>query len=153
MTKSLIAPLLIWFLAIWGSPLAGAESTKPNPKSAEIRELLELTGSGKLGIQVMHQMISAMKQANPDVPDEFWVRFASKIDANEVIEMVLPIYEKHFSAEEVRQITAFYKTSAGKKLISKMPLIMSEGMEAGQKWGMKIGQLAAEEIQAEKTKK
>jgi len=37
-----------------------------------------------------------------------------------------PIYAKHFSAEELRELSAFYRTPAGSKALHELPTVMGE---------------------------
>ena len=50
---------------------------------------------------------------------------------DESIERMYPIYAKHFTAAEIRQLTAFYKTPVGAKTLSTMPQVINESMQAG----------------------
>jgi len=142
--------LALLFLA---TTISMAQTAPVRSKEAAIRELLEISGAGKLGIQVMNQMIPALKQAIPDGSDEFWDRFMSKVNPNDLVDLVIPIYEKHLSLEELETVITFYKTPIGKKVLSEMPTIMNECMVAGQNWGMQIGERAIKELTAEKSKK
>jgi len=49
---------------------------------------------------------------------------------------LIPVYKKHFTQEEVKDIIAFYETLAGKKLAEKSPLIAVDSMQSSQAWGM-----------------
>jgi hypothetical protein len=40
------------------------------------------------------------------------------------------IYARHFSAEELRALTAFYRTPVGIKALAVMPKVMGESMQA-----------------------
>lgn len=75
-----------------------------------------------------------------NIPEEFWAEFKREIDAKELINMTAEIYAKHFTAQELDELIAFYKTPIGKKLIEKLPIITSESMEKGQAWGANLGQ-------------
>ena len=90
-----------------------------------------------------------MKQAIPDVPEEFWTKFMAKVDASELTELIVPIYAKYFTHDEVKQLLAFYQTPLGQKMIANQPAIMQESMEAGQKWGGQLGARVARELEAE----
>lgn len=103
-----------------------------------IKELLELTGSAKLGIQVGNQLIESFSNAYPDVSNEFWEGFKKEINPSELIDLIVPIYEKYYSLEEVKQLIAFYKTPIGQKTISVLPKITNDSMKAGQIWGKEI---------------
>jgi hypothetical protein len=48
------------------------------------------------------------------------------------------IYALHFTADELREITAFYRGPMGQKFLQVMPRIMQDSMAAGQKIGGSI---------------
>ena len=73
---------------------------------------------------------------------------ARQADWQELEDMVIPIYVKHLTAEEMDASIAFYRTPIGQSILQKMPAVMQESMQAGQQWGMKLGQQIAEELEA-----
>lgn len=109
-------------------------------KTNDIKRLLEITGSGKLGVQVGQTMISSFKQSYPNVPEEFWNSFLKELNSDVLINMIIPIYDKYYSESEIRELTEFYQSALGKKVIATMPQIMQESMQAGQSWGRAIGE-------------
>jgi hypothetical protein len=42
------------------------------------------------------------------------------------------LYARHFTAAELRQVAAFYKTPVGAKMLATMPQLMGESMQLGQ---------------------
>ena len=53
--------------------------------------------------------------------------FIERLNFSEIIETVyLPIYDKYFSEEELREMLAFYRTPLGRKSIEVMPSLMQE---------------------------
>jgi hypothetical protein len=130
-------------VAAFAPPLAASAAppapSAENAKTRDIRRLLVLTGSGNLGKQVATQLIASFQKAIPDVPASFWEEFAKEIDANELVELIVPIYDRHFSHDEVKAIIAFYESPAGRKLVSKLPEITQDSMGVGQAWGQKLG--------------
>lgn len=119
-------------------------------KAALARELLEVTGSGELGVQVMEQMSEALRPMAPTLPDEFWDRAFADVDADELVELVVPIYIEHLTVEEMQAALDFYRTPEGRSLIEKMPVITQESFAAGQQWGIEIAQRVMKEIEAAK---
>lgn len=109
-------------------------------KTVHIKKLLDLTGSGKLGVQVVQTMITSYKQITESVPDKFWDEMAKEINADTMVSMVIPIYEKYYTDEEILQMIAFYETPVGKKVIATLPDIMKESMAIGQEWGKQVGE-------------
>jgi hypothetical protein len=117
-------------------------------KRADIMKMLELTGAGKLGLQAVEQMIGMQRQANPSVPSEFWDEFLAEIDVEELLQLSLPSYEKHFTHDEIKELIKFYESPVGKKMIAVQPQVMQESMVAGQKWGMDIARKITERLKS-----
>ncbi|MBM4153021.1 MAG: DUF2059 domain-containing protein [Kiritimatiellaceae bacterium] len=116
-------------------------------KRADIKRLMEVTGSGELATQMLNQMIPAFKQIYPMIPDEFWNEFVAELNMDELIELCIPSYDKCFTHDEIKELLKFYETPIGKKMIQVQPQIMQECMMAGQMWGKQIGAKAALKIE------
>jgi hypothetical protein len=110
----------------------------PKTKTAAIKELLELTGSAKMGVLLGQTVMNKFRKSQSNVPEEFWVEAAKEFNADNFIELIIPIYESNYSEIEINGLIAFYKTTLGQKVISTMPTIMGESMEVGKKWGMQL---------------
>ena len=128
-------------LAHAGSP--GAET----PKQKDIRKLLMLTGSSELGKQVMTQMIGNMKGMLPNVPEKFWSDFMKDVKTEELIDLIVPIYDRNLSAEDIKALIAFYESPAGRRFVAVLPKITQESMTAGQEWGKALGMKVAARLQ------
>lgn len=115
-------------------------SAQTNAKREKIKTLLELSGSSKLGLQVGKTMIDAFKKNYTDVRAEFWEEVAKEINADDLIKLVIPIYEKYYSEEDIDQLINFYKSPIGKKMQEVTPLLTQESMAAGQVWGREIAE-------------
>ena len=102
-------------------------------------ELLRVTGAGELGIRMINQMIDVRRRTLPDVPDKFWQDFMAEVNPDDLNRLVVPVYARHFTAEEMESMIAFYRTPAGQKLVSKLPVITEESMAVGRRWGMELG--------------
>lgn len=107
-------------------------------KKESVDMLMEATGAGDLSAQMIAQMLPAIQNMVPDAPPAFWDTFKQELDANELMSMIVPVYQKHLSEEDIQAILAFYRTPAGKKLISVQPAIMQESMMVGQQWGQEV---------------
>lgn len=51
---------------------------------------------------------------------------------DEIITESVPLYARTFSADELKQIAAFYRTPIGAKMLATMPKLTSEAMQIGQ---------------------
>jgi len=121
-------------------------------KAAEIRKMLELTGTVKLMKQVMNQMIDSFKTRNSHVSSEFWDRFESNLDTNDLVDKMIPLYDKYYTLDDLKAINAFYESPAGQRVLAVTPQIMHESMQIGQEWGRGVGAKIATELEKEKLK-
>ncbi len=117
-------------------------------KRQDIRRLLELTGSAQLGQQIIGQMMATFKRTNPNVPESFWNQTAKEFDSKTMIDLIVPIYDKHLTHEDVKGLIAFYESPLGRKMVSVLPAITQESMQAGQQWGMEVAQRVQQKLEA-----
>jgi len=52
-----------------------------------------------------------------------------------MIDRLTPVYAKHLTHDDIKQLLVFYRTDLGKKIINRMPVVTSESMAVGQQWG------------------
>lgn len=109
-------------------------------KEKQIKTLLEVSGSGKIGVQVMSNIIETYKKTYPFIDASFWDEFKKEVSADEIVELLVPIYAKHFTLEDIQQLIDFYNTPIGKKLVDKMPLISQDSYVVGAEWGKKLSE-------------
>lgn len=152
----MIRTLLTTAVFIGLSFSAMAQTPEIDPaKKAEINKMLELTGMNKLMDQMVDQMIASFQTntATQDISKEFWTKFRTKVDTKELIEKMIPIYDKHYSLEDLKVVNEFYATPTGQRLLQSMPVVMQESMAIGQAWGQELGQQVIAEIQKEQAAK
>ena len=57
-----------------------------------------------------------------------------------LIDLLVPVYKKHFSEQDLKDAIEMYKTPIGKKISEKTPTIAQETMQASMQWGMELSQ-------------
>jgi hypothetical protein len=65
------------------------------------------------------------------------VEFTSDVMSS-LIEMLVPIYQKHFTEQDLKDAIDLFKTPIGKKISEKSPTIAQESMQASMQWGMEL---------------
>lgn len=136
---------------------APASSADGDPEAiAEATQLLRVTNAGASADQVMSMMLvqigDLVKKLNPGqgalveqlMREHFLPEF--KASYGEMERMFAEVYARHFTAEEMRQLRAFYETPLGQKTISEMPALLAEGAQLGQKWGTEVARRAFEKL-------
>jgi len=110
---------------------------------SSLKQMLQLSGAEGAYKGVISQMITLFKQQQPSVPAAFWDELSlemNKMAIDQIVDLILPVYQKHLTEEDIKGVIAFYKTAAGQKFASKTPVITQESMAAGQVWGKTVGE-------------
>jgi hypothetical protein len=131
------------------APLQAGERKRPQAdaqKQRAIRELITVMGSAKMADQVMNQLLTVFQQQSPSVPNEFWTKIRANIKTGELMDMIVPIYDKYYTREDIDGLIAFYKSPLGRKVVTTMPAVMRDSMSAGQQWGQKLARQVISEM-------
>lgn len=131
--KQLYVFVFLFFVAVNAN--AQAET-----KEKLIKEMLELSGAGKMAMQSMELMITAFKKQMETVPNEFWDEFKKEASPEDFINMTVPVYAKHYTESEIKELIVFYQSPIGKKLVEKLPVISRESYSIGEAWGKALGE-------------
>jgi hypothetical protein len=115
-------------------------------KADSIRTLIQLTRARRLTKQMVNRTLRAQRQQHPEVPDEWWREFRSRIDTEGLVDLYIPIYARHFSQQEINQLLTFYRSPVGQKVVQEMPAVMREAMSAGRQWGRKVAKKVVEQL-------
>lgn len=86
----------------------------------------------------MHQMIHEQFLKDKDkLPPDFETRMNKMMDDtmksfawDEMLEAMVPVYQKHLTKGDIDAIVAFYSAPTGQKLMKEMPAMMAEAMES-----------------------
>ena len=115
-------------------------------KRVEIRQLIELTGAANISADALRQIIAPLRAGFPQVPDEFWDTFVKEVRSEELVDLVVPIYDKYYTREEIHDLTMFYRSPVGQKTIKILPKLSAEAIDAGQEWGKTVADRAMRKI-------
>ena len=107
-------------------------------KIKDIRELIHLSGQADMQALATKSIIGYFKNQHPDVPETFWVKFEQGIDPGEFIDMMVPIYERHFTADEIKELIKFWQSPVGQKLGKEQSAMSMEGNRAGGIWAQRL---------------
>ena len=145
--------LILLLLAITVCSLSPARADVSPEKRAQIEKLLQLTGTERLMGQMENQLIASFRAQMPQVPEAFWTKFQQKMNTREMLDLIIPVYDKYYTLDDLKAVNAFYQTPVGQKVLSTLPQVMQETMKIGQEWGEKKGEEAARESEQEMKKK
>lgn len=121
-------------------------------KTDKIKTLMELTGAANLSDQMLNQLTASLGESPPKSATDFVEAFRKELDIPSLMAQLYPIYEKHFTTDELDGLIAFYQTDLGKKVTATLPVIMQESMQIGQAWGKEAAERAMEKIKEQEEK-
>jgi hypothetical protein len=142
MKLKLLAAILFlstgWTCAAQQNP-ADAPATKE-----EIQKYLQIMHSREMMAKMadamskpMHQMVHEQYLKDKDkLPPDFEARMNKMTDDmfkalpwDDMLDAMVPVYQKHFTKGDVDALVAFYSTPTGQKLIKELPEITAEAMQ------------------------
>lgn len=114
--------------------VATAQVFAAQPTEQQVRRLMDAIGLGKSLSQMNTQVATSMKQALPCVSSNYWQDYIDDNSSKDFVGRLVPIYQKHFTADEVDGMVKFYSSPLGQKVLTEMPLALAEANQAGQQW-------------------
>jgi hypothetical protein len=68
--------------------------------------------------------------------------------SSELMNMLIRVYDKYLTEEDLDALIAFYSTDTGQKIIKFLPEITKESMNVGAEWGREVGAKLMEQLKA-----
>ncbi|HMK73591.1 MAG TPA: DUF2059 domain-containing protein [Myxococcaceae bacterium] len=143
-----LGPLVLGAVLLLSSSGGAAEDTLTPEKTADIKKLLELTGSKKLAVEfataLAPRLFAAVKASRPSIPDRALDVMQRELvavlseNADGLIDSMVPLYARAFTHQEIKDLLTFYGTATGKKAVELMPALMREGMRLGETWAQSL---------------
>src|ERR1700691_1360144 len=85
----------------------------------------------------MHKMVHEQVLKQPNLPPDSEERLNKLTDSvykempvDELIDVMIPVYQKHFTKGDMDALVAFYSSPTGEKMVKELPAVMGEGMQA-----------------------
>ncbi|MDV7339732.1 DUF2059 domain-containing protein [Terasakiella sp. A23] len=147
--RFLIMSLSLLSFLVFASVTQAADANK----RAKIIEMIEASGA-------MMMMDEAVRAVVPEVLKQIQAKdsrltqehanaiakaMGSEMRASKgsFFDMMVPIYDKVFTLEEIEHAIAYYKSPLGRSIVQKSSQILQPSLQVGQKWSVDVGQRAA----------
>ena len=138
------------FLILMWVTVSPVFSEAYSEKEKDIKKLLKVSGIldqlSYMQDTLMNSVSMMVSGSFPKVPDAFWGEFnklVGKKEMDELVERVIPVYDKHMSHETVKKLITMFETPFWNDWKEKMPLISREAGVIGSEWGREHTQSAA----------
>jgi hypothetical protein len=133
-----------WVMVVAMAWLGNAWAEQPSEQ--QVRQLMTTIGLGKTLVQMSSQVAGMMQKRLPCVPADTWQNFIDADASEQLIGRMVPVFQKHFSAEDIDGLIRFYSSPLGQKVLTEMPQAMAEATQANAQWSQErmtqlVGQL------------
>jgi hypothetical protein len=128
-------------------------------KEADIRKLLEISGSAKLSEEMVASSSEQLKtnilkslQPNDQtqkIVDSFLRRYKAKFTTDQLNALIIPIYDKYLTDDDIKALIEFYQTPLGQRAVKALPLIGREAQAAAFEFNQSVVQQVVKEVQDE----
>jgi hypothetical protein len=142
------AALIVIAVAAASPARAQTPPATPSPEAlAAAHELMTVMKPADQFKAIMPVLIQNLKaavvQGRPEVEKQYDAMMPAFNDSaqkrvNELIETIATIYASNFTADELHDLTAFYRTSTGQKFLAQQANIAQQSMTAGQQLGRAV---------------
>jgi uncharacterized protein len=140
-----------------------ARAQQPSPAAlASSRELMELKGVKSLVepvvVGVIEQTKGTILQTNPGLTkdlDEVSAQLRNEYQPRvaEMTNEIVQLYAQRFSEQELKEVIAFYKSAAGKKMLAEEPRILDATYARLQQWAIRFQDEVMTRLRAEMKKR
>lgn len=107
--------------------------------SKDILKMLSINGSSGTYDVIYKQLVTGMKMQKTGVPQATWDKLKTEVFDKQIEALnikMIPIYKKHLTQAEVKEIIKFYESPVGKKLAEQTPKITQASTQISQQWAM-----------------
>jgi hypothetical protein len=141
----------------------GAQAQQPSAAAlASARELVDIKGVKNLVapvvVGVVQQTTNTILQTNPGLSkdlDEVSAQLSTEYQPRvaEMTNEIVKLYAQRFTDQELKEAVAFYKSPAGKKILTEEPKILDETYARIQQWANRLQDEVMTRVRAEMKKR
>ena len=145
--RRLAAMVALAILAAVGPATAAEEEIDEATLSAAV-ELVEAADLDQMFDTVLplfgQQIVQLILQVKPELKGKFeplvdeFLKTALTEGRDEIMREMAKLYARRLTVAEMNDITTFYKTETGRKLVEILPGLQVEAAQIGSQWGEKI---------------
>ncbi len=110
-----------------------AEMQKAMPGIMRQQALAMIQADPKLGAEQKKEAAAKVEKMLPGVSQAVSKIFSDPSLVDEMINEMVPLYVNNYTVAEIKQLTAFYQTPVGRKMMALAPKLSAEGMAIGQR--------------------
>jgi len=115
-----------------------SDSTINPEKEKDIIYLLKISGTADFAYIIIDDVIANYKQYIKDTPDDYWDRITVETDIMPFVKSIVPVYDKRFTREEIKELIKFFESPTGNKWALALKDMNDEIMQKANIFGQNI---------------
>ena len=108
-------------------PVAAPSTPLSAEKKAKILKFIDVFGTRETMKMNFDQILASMPAQDAE-------KLKGAFNIDDVIQQLLPLYDKYFTSEDLDGFIQFYSSPTGRKLVQTIPLIMKESVDVSAKY-------------------
>ena len=121
------------------APTAMAQRPPTDSHGKAALQLLLRMQSVEVGRKMLDLMLGAFQQMAPDISSEIWDQIRAEMDVQELVYLLVPVYTRHLSEDDINAFLAFLDTPAGRNYTNSIMVIQNEAQQVGEQYGQQVG--------------
>lgn len=125
------------YLWLWFILLAASLKGQPSSYEEDIRKFLIFNGTTNGSDHAFSRLCMQLSLIHPAIPDSLRHVLRREVfepEAQRLIILMIPVYKKYFSHEEIRMLIAFYESPAGAKFTGANAALASDLAPVIREW-------------------
>jgi hypothetical protein len=125
-------------------------------KEADIRQLMDVVGMKDTVTRMMSAIEQNMRpmfvrslppgQYRERLVRLFFEKLHANTDPERILDLVVPVYARNLSDDDIKGLIRFYKTPLGRRWVSVLPKVQAEMAPAARSWGEQVGRQSMKEV-------
>lgn len=107
------------------------EQQMPNQIMASVGAAIR--NDTKMNEQQKAEALQKLQQKMPELSARLHTLVSDPSLLDDMVREMVPVYAETYTLDEIRQLTAFYDSPIGQKMLAKMPQLMARSMEIGNR--------------------
>lgn len=107
----------------------------------DIRKFLYINGTTSGHDHAFSRLFSQLSETHPAIPDSLRSLLRREVfepEARRLVSLMIPVYKKHFSHDEIRALIAFYESPAGAKFAGSNAALANDLAPVIRDWSFQL---------------
>jgi len=139
MIHKFILKIFFIFLISFSLKAQGSNNVaEKTSKDTDIIKLLNLVRAYDIPESIVNDIIKSYKTMLPMVDSTYWQSLRQEADIDGVIKKLVPVYDRIFNEEEIKELIKFFETPTGKKWVATFGEANDEVIKIFETWSGEV---------------